>query len=95
MRISVKPSDESSVTVMHYGRARLQGIELTALYTYLSCRSYRLANLTQLDIPRLLEREYAKSRPRITRSLAGNAETSTWLRLWEMRLNTRRITSQI
>ena len=52
-------------------------------------RSYRSANLTQLDIPRLLGGEYAKPRLGITRSLAGNAETSTWLRLKAMRPHTQ------
>ena len=47
-RITIKLGDQSSVTVMHYGRVRLQGAELTALYT----PTFRISLLSigQLDI---------------------------------------------
>ena len=47
-RITVKLGDQSSVTVLHYGRVRLQGAELTALYT----PTFRISLLSvgQLDI---------------------------------------------
>ena len=45
----------------------------------------------QLDAPQSLESEYARSHLEITRSLAGNAETSTWLRLRAMRLHAAKL----
>ena len=84
-RVAFKLGDESSVTVCTpEGSDYRAPNSLPSTHLPFVPYSYRSANLTA-GYSSTFGGEYAKPRLGITRSLAGNAETSTWLRLRAMR----------